>query len=98
MLMNYLRFVLKQLRLHKGYSLINILGLGVGITVCMIIFLWVQDELRFDELHKNTDQIRRFISNWEKQGWDGLEISQAALAPAYESSNYQGVKPCLRII
>jgi len=43
------------------FSLINLAGLAVGLACCILILLWVQDELNYDRFHKNTDQLFRVI-------------------------------------
>ena len=57
MLRNYLTIAYRQLLRHKGYSLINILGLAVGIACCLIILLYVQDELSFDNFHEKGERV-----------------------------------------
>ena len=54
MLKNYLKIGIRNLLLHKKYSLINILGLAIGFTGFILIILWVQDELSYDMFHKNA--------------------------------------------
>ena len=44
---------------HKSFSLINILGLSIGIAACMIIFLYVHHELTFDQYNVKADRIAR---------------------------------------
>ena len=44
---------------NKAFSTINILGLAIGIAVCLIIMLFVQDELSYDRFNKKADQIVR---------------------------------------
>ena len=46
---------------HKTFSFINTLGLAIGIACCILIFLYVQHELRHDRFHKNADTIYRLI-------------------------------------
>ena len=67
---------------YKGYSAINILGLGLGMAVCMLIMIWVHDEMSFDRFHENGDSIYRVVADWERYHWDGLEITPAPLATA----------------
>lgn len=62
MIKNYLLDALRNIRKHKGYSFINISGLAVGIACCILILLWVQDELSFDGFHENGDEIYRVIT------------------------------------
>jgi putative ABC transport system permease protein len=63
MIKNYIKIALRNLTRHKGYSLINITGLAIGMACCILILLWVQDELRFDRFHKNADNICRVIQD-----------------------------------
>jgi ABC-type antimicrobial peptide transport system permease subunit len=57
MLNNYLKIAFRNLRKHKGYSFINIVGLAVGMACTITILLWVQDELSFDRFHENADNL-----------------------------------------
>jgi putative ABC transport system permease protein len=63
MLKNYLKIALRNIKRHKGYSLINIVGLAVGMACCILILLWVQDELSYDRFHENADDIHRVIQD-----------------------------------
>jgi len=56
---NYAKTALRTIRRHKGYSLINVSGLAIGLTVCMLIVLWVSDEWSFDRFNTNAGQIYR---------------------------------------
>ena len=51
MVRNYIKTAYRNLVKHKFYSLINITGLAVGITSCLLILLFVQDELSYDQHH-----------------------------------------------
>ena len=59
MFKNNLIIAIRNLSKHSAYSLINILGLAVGMTCCLLIMLFVQDELSYDQFHKNSDQVYR---------------------------------------
>ena len=63
MFRNYLKTALRNIKRHKGYSLINIVGLAVGMACCILILLWVQDELSFDRFHENADGIYRVLQD-----------------------------------
>lgn len=62
MLKNYLKIAIRNIRKHKGYSFINVFGLAVGICCCLLIFLYVKDELTYDRFHTNVDRIYRINS------------------------------------
>jgi putative ABC transport system permease protein len=59
MLKNYLKIALRNSLKYKSYSLINIFGLAVGMACCLLILLFLQDELAFDTLHSKRDRIYR---------------------------------------
>ncbi|MEO1257306.1 MAG: ABC transporter permease [Bacteroidota bacterium] len=63
MFSNYLKIAFRSLFRQKGYSLLNILGLSVGLTVSLLILLWVQDELRMDRFHADGERIHRLLVN-----------------------------------
>ncbi len=57
MLKNHLRLAVRNLRKRAGYTLINVGGLALGITVCLLMGLYVQEELRYDRFHEKADHI-----------------------------------------
>ena len=56
---NYIKIALRKIKRQKGFSFINIAGLAVGMAACILILIWVQDELSYDKFHKNAAQIFR---------------------------------------
>ena len=69
MFKNYLTIALRNLIRHKVYSAINILGLAVGMACCMLILLFIQDELSYDHFHKKSDQIYRLTPLYPNSQW-----------------------------
>jgi ABC-type antimicrobial peptide transport system permease subunit len=61
MIMNYLKITFRNIRRHKGYSFINIAGLAIGITACVLLLLWVQDEWSYDRFHTNANELYRVL-------------------------------------
>jgi putative ABC transport system permease protein len=61
MIRNYLKIAWRSLSRSKIYSLINITGLTVGIACCVLIVLYVKDELSYDQYHKNYNEIYRVL-------------------------------------
>lgn len=59
MLKNYLKIAWRNLSKHKAFTLINIMGLAVGMTACFLIFLYVHFELSYDKFHSRGDRIYR---------------------------------------
>jgi len=84
MFYNYLKIALRNIKRHKGYSLINISGLAVGITCFVLIMLYVKYELSFDSFHKNSDRIYRValhLPTWNYRGSTEFSKTSGALAP-----------------
>jgi putative ABC transport system permease protein len=77
MLKNYLKIAFRNIFRNKGISLINIAGLAIGITCGVLILLWVQDELSYDQFHENSDNIYRVNKKYEM----GAEISYNRSTP-----------------
>lgn len=59
MFQNYVKILIRYMKRNKGYSVINIVGLSIGLACCILILLWVQDELSFDRFNENADNIYR---------------------------------------
>jgi len=60
---------------HKGYSFINIFGLAIGMACCILILVWVQNELSYDQFHENGNDIYRIIKEEITEGetrWSAL--------------------------
>ena len=68
MFRNYLLLAFKNFRKQKLFSLINILGLTVGITCCLMIFLFVMNEFSYDKFQKNAKYIYRIYRVGETNG------------------------------
>jgi len=59
---NYFIISLRNLKRNKIYSFINISGLAIGMACCIVIMLFVQDELSYDRFHENADRIYRLAN------------------------------------
>jgi len=82
MIKNYLLTAWRNIQKSKGFSLINIVGLAVGLTVCLLILLYVRDELSYDNYHTYADRIYRIQRSWyDADGSIGEGF--ATLAPSF---------------
>ncbi len=61
MFKNYFKIAWINLLRNKIFSVIKILGLSIGLTVCMLIFLYTKDEISYDQFHENKAQLYRII-------------------------------------
>ena len=62
MVFHYLRIALRNMIRQPGYAGINILGLAIGITCCMLILLYIRNELSYDRYHEHADRIYRVVN------------------------------------
>ncbi len=65
MLLNYFKIAIRNLARNKVYSLINILGLALGIGCCLLLALYIQDELSYDQHHKRLSDLYRIVTIFE---------------------------------
>ncbi len=68
MIKNYIKIALRNLIKHKAFSVINISGLAIGMACCLLIIIFVQDELRYDRFHDKAGRIYRLTSEWSQRG------------------------------
>ncbi|HEV8269807.1 MAG TPA: ABC transporter permease [Chitinophagaceae bacterium] len=68
MFKNYLKIAWRNLGKSKLHSFINIIGLSIGMTVAVLIGLWIHDEISFDRNFKNYDRIAKVIQNVTNNG------------------------------
>lgn len=78
MLLNYLRIALRSLRRQRGYAAINVLGLAAGLACCLLIALFVRDELSYDAFHEHADRIVRVAGAFTAPGANTDETARAS--------------------
>jgi putative ABC transport system permease protein len=88
MLINYLRIALRNLRRQPGYAAINVLGLGAGMAACLLIGLFVWQEITYDRFHENSDRLyRAWIEHTTEDRGTVFEIvTPIVLGPALEEA------------
>jgi putative ABC transport system permease protein len=75
MIRNYLKIALRNLWKNKTFSLINILGLALGMACSLLIMLWVKSEIGMDKFHKNDDRLYRVMEN--QRGTDVIKTTNS---------------------
>ena len=80
MLRNYLKIAWRNLIRNKFYSLINILGLSTGIACFMLVALFIQDELVYDQFHSKKDRIYRICEKLDARMSGKQPINQGPKA------------------
>jgi len=77
MFKNYLKIALRNMKKHKAFSFVNIAGLAIGMACCVLMFLWVYDELSYDRFHENFNDLYRIITEIDQGG----QVSRFARSP-----------------
>src|ERR1700743_1795057 len=82
MFKNYLKVAFRNLWKNKGFSFINILGLAIGMASAVLILLWMQNEISYDDFHEKRDRIYEMWNRAEFSGavhsWNTTPKSLAA--------------------
>jgi ABC-type antimicrobial peptide transport system permease subunit len=89
----HLKIILRNLRRDGVYSLLNIAGLCIGLTACIFIVLWVQNELSYDRFHRNAQQLYRVNAAIMDDVWTSTPVQAARIAV----ENCPGVADACRI-
>jgi putative ABC transport system permease protein len=74
---NYFKVALRNIYRNKVYAAINIAGLALGVASCLLIFLYVQDELSYESHFSKADRIVRVAGEIEHEG----QVNKFALSP-----------------
>ncbi len=99
MFQNYLKTAFRNLWRHRLFSLINIFGLALGLTVTIIILLYVQNELSYDQFHENGDEIYRVlrVSQINDAGYY-IGVTSGPFGPALANDYPENVKDFVRVM
>jgi putative ABC transport system permease protein len=83
MFRNYLLIALRLFKKNKLYSFINIFGLAIGLAACVLILLWINDELSFDRFHAKAGQLYKIVCS-DLSSDEKYAVTTPALGPAME--------------
>lgn len=97
MIRSYITAAVRNLLKYKGYSLINVTGLAIGLAGCVIMLLYVQYEFSYDGFHEKKDRIYRLENHSEMSGIARkVAISPAPWGPAL-LTDYPGIESMARL-
>ncbi len=83
MFKNYFKIALRNLNRHKTFSMINIVGLSIGLAACLLILQYVAFELSYDDFHAKADRVYRIRQDRYNEG----QLSTEWVAGAYAAAN-----------
>lgn len=98
MLINYFKIALRNLRKKVGYTLVNVIGLTTGITSCLLLLLFVQDEWSYDEFHNDSERIFRIAGSHDQGGEERNRSANITYLLAPELSSISGIESWTRLI
>ncbi|MCK5766432.1 MAG: ABC transporter permease, partial [Bacteroidales bacterium] len=85
MIRNYITSAFRNIIKNKFYSFLNILGLSVGLTAFIFLFLHISDEMSYDAYHENAPRIHRIESNFTIAGKNEMfAIVPVPMGPALQ--------------
>jgi putative ABC transport system permease protein len=97
MLKNYIKVAYRQVKKYKAYTYINVLGLAIGITCCLLILLYVSDEISYDNFFNNAGRIYRINSDLKYGGTElYLPVTSDMMGPILKK-DYPQVEEYTRV-
>jgi putative ABC transport system permease protein len=99
MVKNYFKISFRNIKKYKAYSLINILGLAIGISCCLLILLFVQNELSYDRYQEKANRIYRLVDSLDIDNPRSRHyaLSSAPFAPALKKE-FPEVEETVRLL
>ena len=97
MLRSYLITATRNLVKHQFYAIINVLGLAIGMTCCLLIFLYVKHELSYDSFHTKKDRIYRVVTDIKTPTETLNEKLTSAPMAAYMKTDFPEVEEMVRL-
>jgi putative ABC transport system permease protein len=97
MLKNYIKIAFRNLKKKVGFTIINVVGLSIGITSCLLLLLFVQDEWSYDNFHKDSQSIYRIAGSYDQGGEERNRSAVTTFLLAPELTSVAGVDQWARI-
>lgn len=83
MIYNYFKIAFRNLTKYKFISFINLFGLTVGLTCCLLILIYIVNELSYDKHHNNADRIYRVTRRFINAETGATSLNLATVAPPF---------------
>ncbi|MDO3644968.1 ABC transporter permease [Mucilaginibacter sp. L3T2-6] len=92
MIKSYFKTALRGFKRHKLFTFINVIGLSIGISACLVIYMIVHYDLTFDKFHKDSDRIYRVVSYYTFQGEKGYNSGVCGPLPGALKTQATGIE------
>ncbi|GEO09209.1 ABC transporter permease [Segetibacter aerophilus] len=98
MLKNYLKIAIRNLAKHKLFSFINIFGLALSMSVCMMVLINLKDQISYDKFHPNTDRTYRVITELTNKEGSSYRFASSPLPLANSlTTDYNFIEKTVRL-
>ena len=97
MFKNYFNTAWRNLIKNKTYSFLNILGLTIGVIVCLLIGVWLQRELSFDNFHPDRDKIFRVVNTFKSESETFSQAPSGVALGAHLPTQLPSIKAACRV-
>ncbi len=98
MIGNYFKLAWRNLMKNKAFSFINIFGLSIGLTCCMLILLFIRHEMSYDSYHKNGDRIYQVGTVFIKEGKEDRKANTPAPMAAAMQMEFPEIEKTTRLL
>ena len=92
MIRNYFKTAFRSFKRHKLFTIINIVGLSIGISAALTIYLIVNYDFTFDKFHKDSDRIYRIVTNFTFSGELGYNSGVCGPLPEAVKNDVTGLE------
>ncbi|HVV56210.1 MAG TPA: ABC transporter permease, partial [Mucilaginibacter sp.] len=97
MILNYFKIAFRRLQKHKLYTAVNLVGLTIGIASCLLIGLYIINEVSYDRFNKNADRIVRVVMQYGEGGKQVVAVTGTKVGPQLKRS-FPQVQSFVRLI
>ncbi|MFY8001303.1 MAG: ABC transporter permease [Candidatus Kapaibacteriota bacterium] len=98
MFQNYIKIALRSIMRQKGYAAITIVGLAVGISSCLLVWLFVSNELQYDTQHSKRDRLYRVTSNMTLSGQTTAMARSSWMISPTLKKDYPEIEEAVRVV
>src|SRR6201996_8437290 len=92
MIKNYFKVAFRNFWHHRVFTLINVIGLSIGISAALVIYLLVHYDFTFDKFHRDSDRIYRVVTNFTFEGQPSYNGGVSGPIPGAVKSQVTGVE------
>src|SRR5687767_3051651 len=101
MIRNYLKIAFRNLTKYKFISFINLFGLTIGLTCCLLILSYILHEVSYDKFQPNADRVYRVTRSFNDPETGAVSLNLATVAPPFApllQNDFQEIESITRVL